>query len=65
VKAYRESRDKAPNINFSTGWKWLASSSSHFTPKEQPQYPLQTRLGGFQSPSGYGSKEKNPATARN
>jgi len=49
------------------GCKWSALSPSQFTPKERtPQYPLDRRLGGTQSWSDYGSKEKKfPAPAGN
>jgi len=45
--------------------KWLASCSSHFTPKKTPQHPLSKRLGALQSWSACSGEYNNllvPAT---
>jgi hypothetical protein len=39
--------------------EWSASWPSHFTMGKEQWYPLERRLGGPQSQSGHGSKEKN------
>jgi hypothetical protein len=41
------------------GGEWSASLPGRFTPKERALYPLDRRLGGFQSLSGRGGDEKN------
>jgi hypothetical protein len=62
MKTYWESGGTAPHIlNLGTRWRWVVS----FTPRplypqgKSPQYPLDRRLGGLQSRSGRGVKEKN------
>jgi hypothetical protein len=39
--------------------EWSASRPGRFTPGEEPQYPLDRRLGGPQSRSGRCGEEKN------
>jgi hypothetical protein len=62
MKASWGSRGIAPHIlDFGTRWRWVAS----FTPRplysqgKTPWYPLDRTLGGPQSRSGYGGKDKN------
>jgi len=55
MKAYRGRRGIAPLIlNLSVdGGKWLSSHLGHFTPRKEPWYPLNRRLGGPWSWSGH------------
>jgi hypothetical protein len=46
------------------GGEWSASRPGHLTPRESPWYPLDRRLGGFQSRSGHGGYEKNSQPRR-
>jgi hypothetical protein len=61
MKTYCERRGTAPRIHFGTRLRWAVS----FTPRplysqgNSPWYPLDRRLGGPQSRSGRGGKEKN------
>jgi hypothetical protein len=53
-------------FDLGTRWRWVAS----FTPrplypqKKSPWYPLDRKLGGFQSRSGRGGEEKNSQPRR-
>jgi hypothetical protein len=54
IKAYR-GVDAEIHIfltSATAGSEWSASSPSHFTPGESPQYPLDGWLGGSQNQSG-------------
>jgi hypothetical protein len=44
------------------GGEWSASRPGRFTPRKEPQYPLDRRLGGLYSRSGRGGEEKNSQT---
>jgi hypothetical protein len=47
------------------GGNWSASRPGRYTLWKEPQCPLERRLGGPQSRSGYGNmKEKNPSPCR-
>jgi hypothetical protein len=65
MKAYWENGGIALRIpDFGSRWRWVVS----FTPRplypqgKRPWYPLDMRLGGPQSLSGHGGKEKNSQT---
>jgi len=52
MKMYWQGEGIAPCIlNFSTRWNWVLSfmSQLHYPQGKSPLYPLEGRLGGFQS----------------
>jgi len=55
MKAYRGRRGIALLILnlLLDGDEWLTSHLGHFTPRKEPQYPLNIRLGGTWSRSGH------------
>jgi hypothetical protein len=54
LRAYRGSRGTTALIlNLSNIWEWLTSSTGRFTPKKEPWYSLNSRLGGTHSRSGH------------
>jgi hypothetical protein len=60
MKTYWGSGDTAPRTSALEGGEWSASRRGRFTPQEQSSwYPLDRRLGGFQSRSGRDGEEKN------
>ena len=47
INAYRSTRGMAPLIlNLSTRCRWVVICPGHFTPKKEPIYPINRRLGG-------------------
>jgi hypothetical protein len=62
MKAYWESRGIAPRfLDLGTRWRWLVSFTTRPLCLQGKRfwYPLDRRLGGPQSRSGHGGKEKN------
>jgi len=49
------------NLNLSTRWRWVVSFMPHpfYTWEKSPLSPLDRRLGGPQSQSGFGGEEKS------
>jgi len=41
------------------GGEWSTSRHSHLTPRKEPQYPLNRRLGGPWGPSEHFGEDKN------
>jgi hypothetical protein len=60
MKKYWRSGDIDPCI-LHTRWRWVISFTPRpfYTQGKSPWYPLHSRLGGPQSRSGHGGKEKN------
>jgi len=60
IKAYTGNRGIIPFLKWGLdGSKWLTSCPGRFAPVKEPQHPLNTRLGGPQSQSGYFGDSKN------
>jgi hypothetical protein len=61
MKAYRGAEVQLHSSLTSVldGGKWSTSHPGWFTPRKEPQYPLNMKLGGPQSWSGHYREEKN------
>jgi hypothetical protein len=62
MKVYWGSGGITPRIlDLGTRWRWMVSFTPRplYPPGNSPWYPFDIRLGGPQSPSGYGGEEKN------